>query len=755
MKAPRFEGDREKTRIARLLNAVLLSLLPLIFILALLATFALPQVGFVRVATLWTTTALSLVFLVSIRLGYVRIAAVLMLVLNWLVFSFAIFRSGGIRMPAFGMFIVSTLLAGLLLGARAGMVAAATAILTGWVFLQAEQAGRIVYSADSLSAEAAFAFNTALILYAATVLIIYLSQLNKATAQLGASESRYKNIFESAHVAIIEQDFTDVKRKLSSLALPAGGDIRTYLESHGDFVRDCYLVIKTHDCNNAAVSLFEAQSCEHLIQQRGELVSVAGERGFHNLLVDLYEGRHVHVSEVRRQTFKGRWLDLVIGIRIADSAAGLKHVVAVVRDITAEKRANSLAQHSTARLAKAETIANAGNWSYDLRTNDIEWSDGLFRLVGLEPGSIQLTYKTLLERILPQDRDAYRELFGSISLLAKSPALENLEYRIKREDGEIRVLSVTFEIEKDPEGSPARLFGTALDVTPLKSVEAELQRYQNHLKDLIDEQTDDLNLRIIEVENLNRVLRSTNKKLEQTARELSTANQEMESFSYTVSHDLRSPLRHINGYLGMLKEARSDHIGKSGLALIEKAGHATGQMRQLIDDLLAFSQTGRAELILEPVDLGTLARSILKDYEDVSRERSIEWEIEGLPVVAADKNLVGVVVRNLISNAIKFTASKRSPMISIGVTRPAADMTEGSTVLYVQDNGVGFDPRYGHKLFGVFERLHNAEDYEGTGIGLATVRRIIHAHGGRVWAEGEVGQGATFYCAFPEPTSIE
>jgi len=242
---------------------------------------------------------------------------------------------------------------------------------------------------------------------------------------------------------------------------------------------------------------------------------------------------------------------------------------------------------------------------------------------------------------------------------------------------------------------------------------------------------------------LNIVLRRAEERAE-LATELARANKELEAFSYSVSHDLRAPLRHIAGYGDLLREQEGERMSEKSRRFLNNMLDSARFAGTLVDDLLTFSQMGRAALRPAPVDLGQLVRVVAREFEADAAGRRIEWVIHDLPRVTGDAAFLQLALRNLISNAVKYTRTRESAKIEIFATRSGDEYIFG-----VRDNGVGFDMKYGAKLFGVFQRLHRAEEFEGTGIGLANVRRIIERHEGRTWAEGRLGEGAVFYFSLP------
>lgn len=246
-------------------------------------------------------------------------------------------------------------------------------------------------------------------------------------------------------------------------------------------------------------------------------------------------------------------------------------------------------------------------------------------------------------------------------------------------------------------------------------------------------------------QSLERRVADRTRELEAANGQLNEANRELEAFAYSVSHDLRAPMRHISGFANLLKGSASAKLATEDIENLDTIHHTAVVAGRMVDDLLAFSRIGRSQLRNEPINVTALVDTARRELAPEIGDRRLQWSIGDLPSIQGDPGLLRLVFQNLLSNAVKYTSRRDDARIEVN-SRPEAD----GTTFWVKDNGVGFDMAYAHKLFGVFQRLHRAEDFEGTGIGLANVRRIITRHGGRTWAEGVAGAGATFFFFLPK-----
>jgi PAS domain S-box-containing protein len=313
--------------------------------------------------------------------------------------------------------------------------------------------------------------------------------------------------------------------------------------------------------------------------------------------------------------------------------------------------------------------------------------------------------------VVPPER--HQEMQDILRQIGHGDPVKHFETERVRKDGSRIYVSVTLSPVKDAQGRTTACSVIARDI-------AERRRAERRAE-----------LRTAEIARINT-------KLAESAKEL-------EAFAYSVSHDLRAPLRHLDGFLSLLCQRSYSNLDDSAKHYVDCTLAASKRMGQLIDDLLQFSRLGRAEIHKMPVDLNEVVEQVRKELEPETRDRNIIWSLGRLPVAVADQAMLRQAIENYVGNALKFTRHCPAAEIEIGCKLEQ----NGELVFFVRDNGAGFDMRYYNKLFEIFQRLHGEQEFEGTGVGLAIVRRVVERHGGRVWAEGAVGAGATFYFSLP------
>ncbi|MBZ5657387.1 MAG: PAS domain S-box protein [Acidobacteriia bacterium] len=425
-------------------------------------------------------------------------------------------------------------------------------------------------------------------------------------------------------------------------------------------------------------------------------------------------GRFEDQGQRVRKNGSAFWANFVIA-PLRDESGKLRGFSKVVRDVTERKQAEERVRQASlytrslleASLDPLVTISREGKITDVNRATEAATGASRERLIGsdfsdyfTQPEKARQGYEQVFDRGSVRDYPlAIRHCSGSIAEVLYNATL------FKNEDGEI-------------EG----VFAAARDVTERKQAEEEVRRLNDELEQRVTQRT----------------------------AQLEAANKELEAFTYSVSHDLRAPLRHISGFSKILSEEYGSSLEPEAQHHLQRIQEGTRRMGLLVDDLLNLGRIGRHEVRLQVTGLNSVVNEAVDDLKAECEGRQVEWKIDSLPFVECDPALMKQVFQNLLSNAVKFTRPRSQAVIEVGQKDQ-----EGTPVVFVRDNGVGFSMKYADKLFGVFQRLHRPEDFEGTGVGLATVQRIVQKHGGRIWAEAELDKGATFYFTLGASEKIE
>jgi len=407
--------------------------------------------------------------------------------------------------------------------------------------------------------------------------------------------------------------------------------------------------------------------------------------------------------ETKHRTKDGEIRDILVNSRFI-FIRGRGFIQSMWSDITERKRAEQALQDSRERLLKAQRRAKMGFLEWNMKTNEMYWSDEIYRLYRVDPQEVKNAdlMDVTMQLVHPDDKEFVEK---NLDMALRGVKEYDIDHRKLLPDGEVIWVHAQAELVRDADGNPESLLGTVVDITARKRAEETVKEH---------------------------------------AAQLEAANQELEAFAYSVSHDLRAPLRGIDGFSQALLEDCADELDTQGRDYLQRVRANCQHMGQLIDDLLKLSRLTRREMRRETVDLSVLAERITTRLQQAQPERQAEFVMAQGLIAQGDRVLLMVALENLLDNAWKFTGKHPSARIEFGDTA-----VEGQPAYFVRDDGVGFDMAYVDKLFQPFQRLHAVEEFPGTGIGLATVQRVIHRHGGRVWAEGAVEQGATVYFILP------
>ncbi len=386
----------------------------------------------------------------------------------------------------------------------------------------------------------------------------------------------------------------------------------------------------------------------------------------------------------------------------------------IVRDHVRAVRQQRALARSEERLNEAQQLAHVGSWELDLASGEVVWSDEVYRIFEVDAARTEPTFKQFLEWVHPDDRAQVRQIFEAS---VKDHHPYNVVHRLLLPDGRVKHVRERGVTEYQGERA-VRSRGTVQDVTEVRLAQQALQQLNEQLEARVSERTS----------------------------ELAQANRELEAFTYSVSHDLRTPLRSIHGFACVLEEEEAQSLTDVGRQHLRRIQDGSRRMGQLITDLLSLAHLNRAKMQQVPVNLSELAWQVAGELQRSEPGRTVDWQIQDHLQAMADPGLMRVVLHNLLGNAWKYTGQTPDARIAFTLER----REHGMATFCVRDNGAGFDMAYATQLFQPFKRLHAHHEFEGSGVGLATVSRVIRRHGGQVRGEGAVGQGAAFHFSLPD-----
>ena len=694
-----------------------------------------------------TIGIMSLIFLVQIlnHKGHVQLSAQLFIGVVWIFDIGMILFSGGFNSQFFSSFISITIMGGLILGEMYAFHLAGISIAAYLALFFIDLQGLTPSILIDFTPISIILINIVNLFLAATVLILvmvrydqYFKELINKDIKLETTNKDLQQVIQAREEAesLLRHSENRLKSALMEFPNP------TMLHAGNGEI----LLVNTAWIQNTGYSPEKMTGLtdwlDHLFRENGPQIAELlermnkGEEAENEGFYDIFKQNGENLKWYTRWT------------RLPALADGRTLILTTATDLTGLFTMETALRESEETLSIFTLVTNDGLWDWDLETDQVIYDPRYYTMAGYEVNEFPHELEEFRKRVHPDDVEqvfsqATRHLNGEIDRF-------NVKFRFLQKDGSwLWIMGRGKIIEQDENGNPLRFVGTHTDISAQKAVEEELNDYQLQLEDLVEDRTEELNERITEVERLNVALtnilddyQAANERLSVLGDNLSVANRELESLTYSLSTDLLQPILTIQETANKLIKKTTSGFNEKELTAVKDIRASAELVNRQINDLLRISQLSQQELQKEEIDPAVLIKEILKSYKKQIKDNNIKTTIKDLPLCCADRDLLEVVFDNLISNGIKYSAGQEAPEIQIGYQ---PDQNPDRVIYYVQDNGIGFNPEAKELVFSPFQQLNNQENHQGHGIGLTLAKLIVNKHNGRIWAESEEGQGATFY----------
>ncbi len=736
--------DPKQYRVAETLHT-----LSTIILLMGIATLIITPFVFSNIVRGMTITGSFLIFILLVqylnRKGKVNLAAHIFVYAIWIIDTVIIALSDGFHSHYLSQYVMITVMGGLVLGGMSAYHFAGISILSMFLFFFLDSQGWMPDPVITFTPIALIIIMIVAIFLAALTLIMVITKYEENSNELIEKE---QSLFQKNQELIWEiqarEEAETLKKQSDDQLQSALMDSPFPTMLHAD--NGEIIIVNTAWVENSGYSPRQLRSIDQWLdicfRENATQVAEEIEQLIHSTQKQREGNYTLYREDGSTLSWVLRWTQLP---KLTD---GRNLVLTIASDITNLKYVESALRESEENLSKFSLLTNDGIWDWDLLNDTVHFDPLYYTMAGYGVDEFPHHLEEFRKRIHPDDVE---KVFGNAEdhlngLIERF----SIEFRFLRKDGSwLWVLGRGKITEQDENGNPLRFVGTHTDISAQKAVEEELSHYQLQLEDIVEDRTQRLNERISEVERLNAALtnilddyQTANEKLSSMSSNLTNTYKELESFTYSVSNDLRIPLNRLKESSQTLLKKYPSKIDKKGLEYIESLRDDAFLMDNLIENLTKLSLLGRQTISPIPIDPSPLVEDILSTFSDQIKKRKIQIDIKELPHCRADEDLLKIALTNLISNAIKFTTEQKNPEITIGYQ---PDQSNQRVIYYVKDNGVGLSKENMENIFDTFQRLHNDDEFQRSGIGLALAKKIINRHGGEIWVEAAEKEGAAFY----------